>query len=177
MADNVGYTPGSGAIVAADDIGGVLHQRVKLALGADGTNDGDLSASNPMPVTGSVAVTTAVPLEVTASTPLDVDVTNVVEATIPNGELIEALEAMRIAVHSLTRSIGQTMPDVAGRMRVALDSISASLTLATVTTVGTVTTCSTLTNQTQLGGNPAFEQIPALMRLGADSLRRNIVVT
>ena len=101
MADNVGYTPGSGAIVAADDIGGVLHQRVKLALGADGTNDGDLSASNPMPVTGSVSVTTATPLdvtastplEVTASTPLDVDVTNVVEATIPNGELIEALEA------------------------------------------------------------------------------------
>ena len=171
MADNVGYTPGSGAIVAADDIGGVLHQRVKLALGADGTNDGDLSASNPMPVTGSVAVTTAVPLEVTATTPLDVDVTNVVEATIPNGELIEALEAMRMAVHSLTRSIGQTMPDVAGRMRVALDAISASLTLATVTTVSTVT------NQTQLGGNPAFEQIPALMRLGADSLRRNIVVT
>lgn len=182
MADNVGYTPGSGAIVAADDIGGVLHQRVKLALGADGTNDGDLSATNPMPVTGSVAVTTAVPLdvtastplEVTASTPLDVDVTNVVEATIPNGELIEALEAMRMAVHSLTRSIGQTMPDVAGRMRIALDAISASLTLATVTTV---TTCSTLTNQTQLGGNPAFEQIPALMRLGADSLRRNIVVS
>ena len=100
-----------------------------------------------------------------------------VEATIPNGELIEALEAMRMAVHSLTRSIGQTMPDVAGRMRIALDAISASLTLATVTTVGTVTTCSTLTNQTQLGGNPAFEQIPALMRLGADSLRRNIVVT
>lgn len=182
MADNVGYTPGSGAIVAADDIGGVLHQRVKLALGADGTNDGDLSATNPMPVTGSVAVTTAVPLdvtastplEVTASTPLDVDVTNVVEATIPNGELIEALEAMRMAVQSLTRSIGQTMPDVAGRMRIALDAISASLTLATVTTV---TTCSTLTNQTQLGGNPAFEQIPALMRLGADSLRRNIVVS
>lgn len=180
MADNVGYTPGSGAIVAADDIGGVLHQRIKLTLGADGTNDGDLSATNPMPVTGSVAVTTATPLDVTASTPLDVDVTNVVEATIPNGELIEALEAMRMAVHSLTRSIGQTMPDVAGRMRVALDAISASLTLATVTTVGTVTTvttCSTLTNQTQLGGNPAFEQIPALMRLGADSLRRNIVVS
>lgn len=124
MPDNVGYTPGSGAIVAADDIGGVLHQRVKLALGAAGTNDGDLSATNPMPVTGSVAVTTATPLDVTASTPLDVDVTNVVEATIPNGELIEALEAMRMAVHSLTRSIGQTMPDVAGRMRVALDAIS-----------------------------------------------------
>jgi hypothetical protein len=36
MADNVGYTPGTGATVAADDISGVLYQRVKLSLGADG---------------------------------------------------------------------------------------------------------------------------------------------
>lgn len=36
MADNVGYTPGTGATVAADDIGGVLHQRMKLSLGTDG---------------------------------------------------------------------------------------------------------------------------------------------
>jgi len=26
MADNVGYTPGTGANIAADDIGGVLYQ-------------------------------------------------------------------------------------------------------------------------------------------------------
>lgn len=37
MADNVGYTPGVGATVAADDISGVLHQRVKISLGADGS--------------------------------------------------------------------------------------------------------------------------------------------
>jgi hypothetical protein len=37
MADNVSITPGSGATVAADDIGGVLHQRVKVGVGADGT--------------------------------------------------------------------------------------------------------------------------------------------
>jgi len=37
VVDNVGYTPGSGATVAADDIGGIHYQRVKLALGADGT--------------------------------------------------------------------------------------------------------------------------------------------
>jgi hypothetical protein len=62
-------------------------------------------------------------------------------------------------------------PDTAARMRVALDSITAALTLATVTTVGTVT------NQTQIGGLAATEQIPSLMRLGADSMRRNILVT
>jgi hypothetical protein len=56
MADNVGYTPGTGASVAADDIGGNLFQRVKLALGADGVNDGDVSAANPVPISGAVTV-------------------------------------------------------------------------------------------------------------------------
>jgi hypothetical protein len=36
MTDNINVTPGSGAVVAADDIAGVLYQRVKLGLGADG---------------------------------------------------------------------------------------------------------------------------------------------
>jgi hypothetical protein len=37
MADDVPFTPGSGATGAADDIGGVYYPRVKLSLGADGT--------------------------------------------------------------------------------------------------------------------------------------------
>lgn len=93
------------------------------------------------------------------------------------GEAVEALEAMRIAVQALTRTIGQMQPDTAARMRVAIDAISGGLTLATITTVGAVTTVATLTNQTQIGGLAATEQIPSLMRLGADSMRRNITVT
>lgn len=148
MADNLGYTPGSGATVATEDVGGVHHQRVLMESAVAGVPT-DVSEANPMPI----AVF---------------------------GEAIEAIESMRFAVQALTRTIGQMQPDAAARMRVAIDAISASLTLATITTVSTVTTVttlSTLTNQTQLGGNPAFEQIPALMRLGADSLRRNITVT
>ena len=49
MADNVGYTPGTGAVVAADEIDGVLFQRMKLTHGADGTAV-DASAENPVPV-------------------------------------------------------------------------------------------------------------------------------
>jgi hypothetical protein len=138
MADNVGYTPGSGATVAADEIGGVLHQRIKLGIGDDGVAV-DVSESNPMPV------------------------------TLTQGEVVEALEAMRMAIQSLTRSVGQAMPDTAGRLRVNVEAFSA--------TIAAITTLTTLTNQTQVGGNPAFEQIPALMRLGADSLRRNVSVT
>lgn len=93
------------------------------------------------------------------------------------GELIESIEAMRIAVQAMSRSIGQMQPDAQARMRVAIDSITAGLTLATITTITTVTTVSTLSNITSIGGNAATEQIPSLMRLGADSLRRNIGVT
>lgn len=37
MADNLAVTAGSGTTIAADEIGGVKYQRVKLTVGADGT--------------------------------------------------------------------------------------------------------------------------------------------
>jgi hypothetical protein len=52
MADNVAITPGSGAIAAADDIGGALYQRVKVAHGADGSAT-DTSEAAPLPTQDS----------------------------------------------------------------------------------------------------------------------------
>lgn len=49
MADNVAITAGTGTTIAADDIGGALHQRIKLTWGVDGSAV-DASASNPLPV-------------------------------------------------------------------------------------------------------------------------------
>jgi hypothetical protein len=148
MADNVAITPGSGAIAAADDIGGVLFQRVKVSHGADGSAT-DTSVSNPLPIAAY-------------------------------GELVEAIEAMRMAVNTLTRTIGLVTVDPAtGRLRAEVVQASASLLLATVSiaTNQTLTTLSTLSNQTQMGGFAAQDQIPALMRLSADNLRRNISVS
>ena len=48
MSDNVGYTPGSGVTIAADEINNVLYQRVKPAIGDDGEAV-DVSENNPMP--------------------------------------------------------------------------------------------------------------------------------
>lgn len=62
MTDFVGYTPGTGASVAVDDIGGILHQRVKLGIGDDGVAV-DVSAANPLPAT-LVGVSDDVPLPV-----------------------------------------------------------------------------------------------------------------
>jgi len=52
MADDV-TLPGTGSVIAADDISGVSYQRVKLVHGVDGTNAGDVAISNPFPVAQS----------------------------------------------------------------------------------------------------------------------------
>jgi len=58
MADNIAVTPGTGATVAADDIGGgVLVQRIKPTFGADGTAT-DVSGSNPLPIVQTGALPT-----------------------------------------------------------------------------------------------------------------------
>lgn len=55
MADNFVTNAGSGGdTFGADDIGGVKFPRTKLIVGADGTNDGDVSSANPLPVSGTV---------------------------------------------------------------------------------------------------------------------------
>jgi len=152
MADNIGYTPGAGATIAADDIGGVLHQRVKVGIGGDGVAT-DISTSNPMPITAPNAITTQ-----------------------ETGELVEALEVLRMAVQSLNRSIGQTLPDTAARMRVNIETGN-NITITTLPTLANVTTLATLSNQTQIGGIPANDQVPALLCLAAQGLRRNISVS
>jgi hypothetical protein len=148
MADNVNITPGSGATVAADDVGGALYQRIKVAHGADGSAT-DTSEAAPLPVAAY-------------------------------GELIEAIEAMRTAINSLTRTVGLLTVDPAtGRLRAEVVQATAASLLATVSIASnqTLNALSTLTNQTQMGGLAAQDQIPALMRLSADNLRRNISVS
>lgn len=51
FADNYTITEGSGRTMAADDISSVVFPRVKLIYGGDNTNSGDVSITNPFPVT------------------------------------------------------------------------------------------------------------------------------
>ena len=67
MADNISVSQGSGVTVAADDVSGVLFQRVKVAAGADGAAV-DVSAAAPFPVyLATVANTQPVSGTVTAN--------------------------------------------------------------------------------------------------------------
>jgi hypothetical protein len=145
MPDNVGYTPGTGAIVAADEIDGALYQRVKVTHGVDGVAH-ETSDSNPYPVKVM-------------------------------GELIEAIEAMRMAIQSLNRTVGLTqVSPLTGRAQVDAQVLNATLA---VTRSGTwvIQDVTTVGNQASIGGQPANSQVTCFERQTADNLRRNISVT
>lgn len=84
-------------------------------------------------------------------------------------ETAGSLSEISFWLQQLNAKSGYT--DTAGRLRVALDSISGSLTL------GTITTVSTLTNQGSVGGYAANDQLPTMMRIAANGLRANIAVS
>lgn len=73
MADNIAVTAGVGTTIAADDIGGVLHQRVKLSQGADGSAT-DVSSAAPLQVTLANTGANATPLVVDLGANNDVSV-------------------------------------------------------------------------------------------------------
>lgn len=157
MPDNVGYTPGAGSKVAARDVTysgeAALAQAVGLVTfaGADDAKTAtDVSTTNPLPMAAY-------------------------------GELIEAVEAMRMAINALTKSIGYALPNLLGQPIFEARQATAANLNATVSgslsTVSTVSTVATLTNQSQIGGYAANDEIPALMHLQVDGLRRNISVT
>lgn len=56
MGDNVPVTPGVGATIAADDVGGVMYQRIKVAFGVDGVAT-DVSPAAAFPVADAAGAT------------------------------------------------------------------------------------------------------------------------
>lgn len=81
MADNVIADAGAGgATFAADDILGVHYPRTKLVIGADGTNDGDVSSANPLPISD-------------ASGSLTVDGTITANLSATDNAVLDAIEA------------------------------------------------------------------------------------
>lgn len=125
MADNVGYTPGSGATVAADEIGGVLYQRMKPVVGVDGVAV-DVSNDNPMPLVAN-----------------------------QTDDLLRMLSRIVKLLES------NSIVDQQQRQRLTLDSITAGVTLPTVTgvtTVTTLTTCSTVTSVTNIAANAGMDR-------------------
>lgn len=115
MADNVGYTPGVGATVAADEIDAVLYQRVKPAFGVNGQAT-DVSVVNPLPVFDDRVENLISLLE------------RLVKISESN-QVVDSAQRQRITLDAITAGI--TLPAVT--------------TVTTVTTVSTVSTVSNIT--------------------------------
>ena len=146
----LGFTPGTGASVATRTDGGGAHHQKMLVEHLVGGAPTAASPTNPVPVDASY------------------------------GELIEAVEALRMAVAALTKSIGYALPNLQGQpIMEARQATAANLQVTVGSIAGgqTIATVSSLTNQAQIGGFAANDQIPAFMHLQADTLRRNILVT
>ena len=96
----------------------------------------------------------------------------------PYGELVDAIEAMRFAIASLTKTIGFALPNAQGfPIMEARQATAANLNVTLAATTLSSGTLTTLTNQSQMGGFATQDYIPALMHMQADNLRRNITVS
>ena len=133
MADNLGYTPGAGALVATREVaysGDTANAQVVGLATLTGADDAkvatDVSSDNPLPA--------------------------LIDRT-------DNLLAMLSRVVKLLES--NAVVDQQQRQRITLDAIAAGVALPSVTTVGTVTTVTTVTtvgtvttvaNQTAMAG-------------------------
>jgi cell division protein FtsX len=144
MADNIGYTPGAGATIAADDIGGALYQRVKLTHGPDGSAT-DASDSAPLPAV------------VSRTDDLVVMLSRIVKLLESNA-VVDQQQRQRISLDTIPA--GVTLP-----------TVTTVTGVTTVTTVGTVTT---LANATAIAGMDREQWINAAKSVYAQSIRARL---
>lgn len=135
MADNILVTPGTGATIAADDIGGVLHQRVKLSQGADGSAT-DVSSSAPLQVTLANTGANATPVVVDLGANNDVTITGSVAVTNAGTFAVQSTNQANSGV-----DIGDvTINNASGASAVNIQDGGNSITVdGTVAVSGTVT--------------------------------------
>lgn len=102
--------------------------------------------------------------------------------------LLAAVADLRMAVASLTRAVGFSLPGASGwpivePRQTNPANLIAEVRQATAASLnmtvggGNLSTVASLTNQVQIGGTPANDYMPAIMRMQSASIRSNITVT
>lgn len=114
MADNTTLNLGSGGdVIATDDIGGIKFQRVKIVLGGDGVNDGDVSSINPIPTTPAQNAVTVTSRSGTTSATINTSTTLMTANTSRKGFLIQNLHASAsIFINELGSAATTTQPSI-----------------------------------------------------------------
>lgn len=165
MVDNVSITAGSGTTIAADDVGGALHQRVKATWGPDGTgNDVDVATGKPLPV------------QVRSATGL-----------IPLGE---PTDAKSTATDTTSASAISIWKQISASMQAAATSLAGTLTVsggsgggpatiadgADVTLGAKADAKSTATDGTAVSAMSVWKQISASVQAAASSVAGTLTV-
>lgn len=127
MADDVVLNAMSGGdTVAADEIAGKKHQRIKLIKGAEGVNDGDISDANPLPVAGAVSVSALPALPAGDNNIGNIDV---VSSALPAGAATSAKQdteaALLSTIAGMKRLITYAMQRAPGRVVVKHNAMKA----------------------------------------------------
>ena len=126
MADNIPTT--ANASIATDDIGNVHFQRMKLVIGADGINDGDVASGNPLPVEGTVVIDDSTPVDVAVTGTVPVSVASTLDVEQQPSLVVEKIDQASATV----TYIGQAAPGTA--------TSAASWRIQRMSVSGTVTT-------------------------------------
>lgn len=152
MADNVGYTPGVGATVAADEIDAVLYQRVKPAFGVNGQAT-DVSVVNPLPVFDD-------------RTEQLLSLMQRFVKIMESNQVVDSAQRQRITLDSITA--GVSLPTVA--------AVTTVTTVSAVTAVTTVSTVTAVTNLTQNAGMDREQYINIAKQTYANSIRSRLTI-
>ena len=88
-----------------------------------------------------------------------------------NAPVTDLLQEVAVRLADIADSLGNLMPDVAGRLRVNAEVLGTLSTISTVTTVGTITT---MNNAANIGGFAANQHMMALTQMAEMALRQNI---
>lgn len=157
MADNVSLNPGvGGATIATDEIGGIQFQRVKLTLGADGVNGGDVSSSNPIPA------------NIIAALPAG---TNVIGALVAN----QSVNLTQIAGAAL--ALGQAAMAASIPVVIASNQSTLNVQLQTGANVIGSLAANQSVNNTQINGSAIVTVATGVQKVGiSDSAGANITL-
>jgi hypothetical protein len=158
-------------------IGGVqIGDTLELVGVRDNTTGASLNIDGAWKIANIVTTTvTLVPIPGVSPSVAPFATTNCGGGLIKRTEL--RISYLRVLDYDRQRVEGANRPgsDVATSLPVTVNNTAAvAISSGTVTTV---TTVSTVTNQSQAGGFAMQDQVPSLMRIAAQGLRRNVSIT
>lgn len=136
MVDNISVTPGTGATVAADDIGGVLYQRVKLGHGGDGSYS-EVQSSSPLPVkvtdgTNPVTIVAASTSPATTDPALAVSISPNSDIIGAKGETAPATDTASSGLNGRLQRIAQRITSLIALLPTALGQTTKSASFPVV---------------------------------------------